>query len=242
MSDDIEYEPLFDPYAESEKKPKKKFKEYPKDENGNTIWPQQKRKGPRKNPYIKYTDDGELVPLTEAQREKLKASAMNSCMWHLGQSSKTRKQLQDKLIAKEIPSDIIEETLDRLVELKYVDDENYAGIFVQNKQSFNKMGKSAIRQELRKKGIDQETIDNALEEISEEDERSRAKELVKKKLPSTRRLDRQKRINRLVGMLSRKGYSAGIVFSIINECLEEEAEELLDMDDTAIPDPDEEQY
>lgn len=242
MSDDIEYEPLFDPYAESEKKPKKKFKEYPKDENGNTIWPQQKRRGPKKNPYIKYTEDGDLVPLTEAQREKLKASAMNSCMWHLGQSSKTRKQLQDKLIAKEIPSDIIEETLGRLVELKYVDDENYAGIFVQNKQSFNKMGKSAIRQELRKKGIDQETIDNALEEISEEDERSRAKELVKKKLPSTRRLDRQKRINRLVGMLSRKGYSAGIVFSIINECLEEEAEELLDMDDTAIPDPDEEQY
>lgn len=242
MSDDIEYEPLFDPYAESEKKPKKKFKEYPKDENGNTIWPQQKRKGPRKNPYIKYTDDGELVPLTEAQREKLKASAMNSCMWHLGQSSKTRKQLQDKLIAKEIPSDIIEETLDRLVELKYVDDENYAGIFVQNKQSFNKMGKSAIRQELRKKGIDQETIDNALEEISEEDERSRAKELVQKKLPSTRKLDRQKRVNRLVGMLSRKGYSPGIVFSIINECLEEEAEELLDIDDTAIPDPDESQY
>lgn len=237
MSEEIEYEPLFDPYAESEKKPKKKFKEYPKDENGNTIWPEQKRKGPRKNPYINFTEDGELIPLTDAQREKLKASAMNSCMWHLGQSSKTKKQLRDKLVLKEIPEDIIEETLERLVELQYVDDENYADIFVQNKQAFNKMGKGAIRQELRKKGIDQETIENALEEISEDDERVRARELVLKKLPSTRNLDRQKRMNRLVGMLSRKGYGGNIVFGVINECLNEEAEELAE-EDIDIPDPD----
>lgn len=226
---EFEYVDLGDPYAEPEKK-KKKFKEYPKDENGNTIWPEQKRKGPRKNPFIKFDEEGNLIPLTEAQIEKLKASAMNSCMWHLGQGNKTRKELKDKLILKELPEDIIEETLDRLSELKYINDEHYAESYVYSKQSFGKKGKGAIRQELRRKGVENEIIETTLETISDEDERERAIELVTKKLHSTRNLDRQKRMNRLVGMLSRKGYAGNIVFSVVKECLDAEAAGELDPD------------
>jgi regulatory protein len=228
-NEEFEYVDLGDPYAEPEQK-KKKFVEYPKDENGNTIWPKQKQRGPRKNPFIKFDEEGELIPLTEVQIEKLKASAMNSCMWHLGQGNKTRKELKDKLILKELPEDIIEETLDRLTEMKYINDEHYAESFVYSKQSFGNKGKGAIRQELRRKGVDSEIIETTLEAVSDEDERERATELVKKKLPSTRNLDRQKRMNRLVGMLSRKGYAGNIVFSVIKECLDEEAAEALDPD------------
>lgn len=228
-NEEFEYVDLGDPYAEPEKK-KKKFKEYPKDENGNTIWPQQKQRGPRKNPFIKFDEEGKLVPLTEAQVEKLKTSAMNSCMWHLGQGNKTRKELKDKLTLKDLPEDIIEETLEKLAELKYINDEHYAESFVYSKQNFGSKGKGAIRQELRRKGVDNEIIETTLEAVSDDDERERAIELVKKKLHSTRNLDRQKRSNRLVGMLSRKGYAGNIVFSVVKECLDEEAAEALDPD------------
>lgn len=228
-NEEFEYVDLGDPYAEPEKK-KKKFKEYPKDENGNTIWPQQKQRGPRKNPFIKFDEEGKMVPLTDTQVEKLKVSAMNSCMWHLGQGNKTRKELKDKLNLKDLPEDIIEETLDKLTEMKYINDEHYAESFVFSKQNFGSKGKGAIRQELRRKGVDSEIIETTLETVSDEDERERAIELVKKKLPSTRNLDRQKRSNRLVGMLSRKGYAGNIVFSVVKECLDEEAAEALDAD------------
>lgn len=227
MSDDLEYVPLFDPYAEAENKPKKKkFVEYPKDENGNTIWPKQKQRGPRKNPFIAYTDDGELIPLTPAQREKLEKSAMNSCVWHLEQAPKTRKQLKDKLIIKEIPDDIIEMTLDRLVKLGYLNDKQFSESFTRSKQTYGGLGKGGIRQALRQKGVDNETIDATLEDISDEDEYERAKLLVQKKMKSTQKLDPQKRFNRLVGLLSRKGYSGNIVFTVIKECVQEEKDGL----------------
>lgn len=227
-NEDFEIVDLYDPYAPENAPKKKKFVEYPKDENGNTIWPQ--KKGPRKNPFIKFDEEGKQIPLTEAQIEKLKTSAMNSCMWHLGQGNKTRKELHDKLVIKELPEDIIEETLDKLTEMKYLNDEHYAESYVYSKQTFGSKGKGVIRQELRRKGIGPEIIESTLDEVSEDDERERAVELVKKKLHSTRNLDWQKRMNRLVGMLSRKGYSGSIVFSVVKECLDEAAAEELDPD------------
>lgn len=233
---DEEYVPLFDPYAESEKKPKKKFVQYPKDENGNTIWPKQKQRGPRKNPYIKHDDEGNLIPPTDKEREKLATSAMNSCLWHLNQSPKTRQELKEKLKLKEIPDDIIEETLDRMEELKYLNDEMYTEIFVRNKQDFRSLGKGAIRQELRRKGVEAEIIETALEEVDEDDERERARNLVLKKMRSTTRLDRKKRSDRLVGMLMRKGYGGNIVFSVVKECLDEEEQGLLDPNEFQVED------
>lgn len=236
MSDefvDIHIVDLFDPSSEDAKeKPKKKFVEYPKDANGNTIWPKQKQRGPKKNPYISYTDEGELVPLTDVQRGKLERSALNSCIWHLEQSNKTKKQLRDKLIIKEIPEDIIEKTLDHLETLGYINDKSYSESFVRSKQSYSGLGKGGIRQALRQKGITTEIIDETIENISDEDEYERAKALVMKKMPSTKKLDPQKRFNRLVGMLSRKGYGGNIVFTVIKECIEDEklAEEITEDD------------
>ena len=66
--------------------------------------------------------------------------------------------------------------------------------------------------ELRRKGIDDETAREALDEIDPDDEVEVARALVRAKLRSVRGLDRDKAVRRLVGMLARKGHSAGVAF------------------------------
>ena len=66
--------------------------------------------------------------------------------------------------------------------------------------------------ELRRKGIEDEVAREALDEIDPDDEVEAARALVRAKLRSVRNLDRDKAVRRLVGMLARKGHSAGVSY------------------------------
>lgn len=169
-------------------------------------------------------EDGSFDELTEKQLERIRERALNYCMWSLGNTPKTRKQLSDKMKEKNCPEDIIEFTLDRLQELKLQDDQDFAESFVRSRQ-YARKGKRKIAQDLRMKGIDSDTIDAVLEDSDEEAEEERARELIAKKLPGTRHLERHKRANRLVSNLVRNGYGMGTAFSVVNQALDAEAEQ-----------------
>lgn len=170
-------------------------------------------------------EEGNFPDLTDDDLKRIKERAFNYCIWHLGQSNKTRKQLHDKMRDRNCPDDIIESTLDKLEEMHYLSDVQYAKNFVMSKQTYKHVGERKISQDLRQKGIPQEIIESSFEENTEEDERERAKELLSKRLRSTRNVDRQKRINRLVGYLSRNGYNGSIAFSVVKEALDAEGED-----------------
>jgi regulatory protein len=170
-------------------------------------------------------EDGNFPELKEDEIKRIKERAFNYCIWHLGQSNKTRKQLHDKMRERNCPDEIIESTLDKLEEMKYLSDAQYAKNFVQSKQVYRSIGERKISQDLRQKGIPQHIIESVFEENTEDDERERARELLSKRLRSTRNVERQKRINRLVGYLSRNGYNGGIAFSVVKEAIDAEGEE-----------------
>ena len=74
--------------------------------------------------------------------------------------------------------------------------------------------------ELRRKGIDDETAKEALELIDEESQVEAARELVRKKIRSLRRVDRTTATRRLVGLLARKGYGGSIAYGVVKEELD----------------------
>ena len=67
--------------------------------------------------------------------------------------------------------------------------------------------------------IGAEEAKEALEQIDEHDQRVAARALVDKKLRSMASLDRQVATRRLAGLLARKGYAAGLAFSVVREAL-----------------------
>jgi regulatory protein len=62
------------------------------------------------------------------------------------------------------PHALVDEVIDRLVELDYLDDEAFARAWVESRDRARPRGETALRRELALKGIDRELIDAVLVE------------------------------------------------------------------------------
>jgi regulatory protein len=135
--------------------------------------------------------------------------------------ARSRRELSDKLAARRVPAEIAERLLDRFEEVGLVDDAAFARTWVSQRQSAAGGGKGlarrALAQELRRKGVDDETAREVLDEVDPADEEAAARELVRRKLRTLTRVDDQTATRRLVGLLARKGYSSGLAFSVVRE-------------------------
>lgn len=152
--------------------------------------------------------------------------ARGICLRLLTGSPRTRKQLADALRKREIPDDVAEEVLTRFEEVGLIDDGAFAGAWVESRHHGRGLARRALARELRTKGVDSSLIDEAVSRLDSDQEETTARELVARKLRSTRGLDRDKRIRRLAGMLARKGYPEGMALRVVREALEAEGEEL----------------
>ena len=137
---------------------------------------------------------------------------------------KSRSELEKALRRKDCPDEVAAEVLDRFEQVGLVDDEAYARTFVRSKQAGRGLARRALSHELRKKGVDDDVVQAALDEVDPEDERARAHELVAKKMRSMHGLDRAVQTRRLAGMLGRKGYGPEVSRLVINEALDAEPE------------------
>lgn len=135
----------------------------------------------------------------------------------LAVKARSRKELADKLASRLVPEDVAREVLDRFVEVGLIDDRLFARSWVESRQAGKGLARRALAQELRRKGIDDETAREALDEVEPDDEEESARLLVRKKLRSMRGLDQATSTRRLAGMLARKGYPAGVAFSVVRE-------------------------
>ncbi len=141
-------------------------------------------------------------------------------MRQLSVSAKSRHQLAQVLAQRAVPESAAEAALDRFTELGYIDDAVFARSWVESRQRSRGLAESALRRELRDKGIDAEIIDSVLLECVDADsERVAAAELVDKKLRSMRGVDKDTATRRLVSMLARKGYGPGLAYSVVRERL-----------------------
>lgn len=170
-------------------------------------------------------ENGDFEPLTEKQLKRITSRAMNYCLWSVNNSSKTEKQLVDKMRQKHCPEDIIESTIADLKDRNLIDDISYAKFFISSKKNM-KWGDSRISRELSRKGISEEDsralFEESEEDPNEESEEDRARQFAERKMRSTKQLDRKKRVDRTVGAMARRGFPIGISYQIINELMEAE--------------------
>lgn len=140
-------------------------------------------------------------------------------------SPKSRLQLRQKLDERHIPADVAEAVLDRFVEVKLIDDAEFAMLWVRSRATHKSLSRSALQRELAQKGIAEELAYEALEQIDADTERSQAKDLVRRKIKGSMNLlehaEREKYTRRWVAMLARKGYNPSLAFQIVAEVIDE---------------------
>ncbi|MFC5816785.1 recombination regulator RecX [Nonomuraea harbinensis] len=156
------------------------------------------------------------------------AVARAICLRLLTMAPKTRAQLAEAMRKREVPDEVAESVLDRFTELGLINDEAFAEAWVDSRHHGRGLAKRALANELRHRGVDQETVKDAVERLDPDQEEETARRLVERKLPSTRSLDSKVRTRRLAGMLARKGYPPGLSFRVIREALEQEGVEVED--------------
>jgi len=174
-------------------------------------------------------EDGGSSSSSRAEQEESSGDPVERaraiCLRLLTGTPRTRKQLADALRKREIPDDAAEEVLSRFEEVGLINDSAFADAWVESRHHGRGLARRALAQELRTKGVDSTLIDEAVSQLDSEQEEATARELVARKLRSTRGLDHDKRLRRLAGMLARKGYSEGMALRVVRQALEEEEED-----------------
>ncbi len=148
--------------------------------------------------------------------------ARQVCLQLLEVSPRTRKELADALAKKGVPDEAAQQVLGRFAEVGIIDDALFAGMWVESRHRGRGLACRALSQELRRKGVDDEIVRDAVAQLDPEEEAATARSLVRRKLPATRGLAADARVRRLAGMLARKGYGPGLAFRIVKEELQAE--------------------
>jgi regulatory protein len=141
--------------------------------------------------------------------------------------ARTRHQLAEVLAEEQVPPEVIEGVLDRLEELRLIDDAAYAEAFVRTRARAG-VARRSVSRELRSKGIADEDAEPALAAVDPADERATAVRLARTRAARTVGLPELTRKRRLAGFLARKGYGSDVVSDVIREVLGSEQDALRD--------------
>ncbi|MFP4320950.1 MAG: regulatory protein RecX [Anaerolineales bacterium] len=160
--------------------------------------------------------------LTDAQIEALQAQDTLSQAYHqtlrwLGRRPRSIAEVRRYLEQKDIIPSAIDEIIQRLEDLHYVDDLEFARFWVRNREEFNPRGRHALRYELRQKGIDSTIIDTVLQDVEPTDSAHRAAE---KKLRTLRHKDHAEIREKLYAFLVRRGFAYDVVRPVVDDLLE----------------------
>jgi regulatory protein len=144
------------------------------------------------------------------------------CLRQLTAAPRTRAQLAQTLRRRGVPDDAAEAVLGRFTEVGLIDDAMFANAWVESRHHGRGLGRRALAAELNQRGVDRDDIREAVAKLSPKTELATARALVERRLSSTAGLPAQARVRRLVGMLARKGYPAGLAFRVVREALDQE--------------------
>jgi regulatory protein len=141
-----------------------------------------------------------------------------------------RRRLTDSLDEGDDPA-LVEAVIDRCLRAGMLDDARFAHEWVRQRAANQRRSVAVLRRELREKGVAAPVIEEALEQVSEDDQDRVLGELVTKKagtvktVPADRR-DYDRALRRIVGVAARRGFPQGRSLTAARQALDARIAEL----------------
>lgn len=121
---------------------------------------------------------------------------------------------EEKKPLPEFDDDLTEKVLQRLVEKKYLDDRKFAEFYVENRYVRKGISHKRLRTELKRKGVEQEIINQTFEQVPRDEDEEIKKVIAKKR----------KKYNdfQLIGYLVRQGFNYQSAKTAVEQYSEED--------------------
>jgi len=116
---------------------------------------------------------------------------------------------------REVPEDLQREAVKKLIDMKLVNDYEYACAFIRTRNLMKPRSIRVLRLELRKKGIDKQTAEKALQSV-EVDEVMHAQRLISSKDWRWKALDKAEYKRKVFEYLMRQGFSGDTIKKAMN--------------------------
>lgn len=164
----------------------------------------------------------------EVDEDKLKSlidkeglsKAKNKAMSILNRTAISEKKLREKL--SDYSDEIVDEVINKLKDYGFINDKDLARRIADNNSNISRFGKNKIRQNLYRKGISKDDIDEVVEEIDSNEQYENALYLARKRYKNLKGEDNRKVYQKLTQHLAYKGFSYDIIKSVIQEVMNED--------------------
>jgi regulatory protein len=156
--------------------------------------------------------------LHELQRRDSFANAYKKALDYLAYRPRSRNELSDYLRGKRVPERIIEEVLGGLAREELVDDLAFAQYWVENRERFRPRSRALLSYELRRKGLDEEVISEALTAVDEEES---ARRVAHQRASRYIRLDEKSFRQKMGQFLRRRGFTYRLIREVVDSLLQQ---------------------
>ena len=169
--------------------------------------------------WLKVGQELDEAKIAALQAEDEQEAVYQKAIHFLSYRPRSSAEVRQNLTKRGISETLIEETVQRLQRAGLVNDAAFAQAWVENRNTFRPRSKSALRFELRRKGLDEEVIASVLDE--KVDEEALAFEAARKYARRLRGLEWPEFRQKLGNFLARRGFSYATAAPVVSEVWKE---------------------
>lgn len=157
--------------------------------------------------------------IAQLQREDEGEKAYQQALKLLSYRPRSAAEVRKKLEQHDVPESRIADVLERLQRSGLLDDARFARDWAENRSEFRPRSRRALTIEMRRRGVDDEAIAQA---VSSLDDDTLAYQAAIKYSRRLKDLDWQAFRQKLIGFLSRRGFSYGVAAPVVRRVWDED--------------------
>jgi regulatory protein len=146
------------------------------------------------------------------QLEDARERSFQQAMLFLSYRARSEAEIRQNLRKHEIPEPVVEHTLERLRQNGLANDKQFARAWVENRSTFRPRSRRMMTMELRQKGLDEEAVTSAIENVDDE---ALAYEAAQKRATRFKDLEWNEFRKKLSDFLARRGFSYSVIAPVV---------------------------
>jgi regulatory protein len=162
--------------------------------------------------WLRVGQEWDEEKIKQLQAEDAHERAVQQALLFLSYRSRSESEIRQNLRKHEIPEDVIDQTLQRLRQDGLANDDQFAQAWVENRSAFRPRSRRMMAMELRQKGLTDDAVSSALEDVDDE---VLAYEAAQKRAPRLKDLEWVDFRKKLSEFLARRGFSYSVIAPVV---------------------------